>query len=241
MNSSPFLSVIMITYNHESYIAQAIEGVMMQQTSFPFELIIGEDYSTDNTRKICKEYKEKYPDIIKLLLPELNLGMMPNFIATIGESSGKYIALCEGDDYWTDPYKLQKQVDFLEANEDFSICFHNVKIWKDQEKIMVDDFMTKAVPEETDIYELAKENYIHTPSVVFRRKEQVLVDFIGLGKLSAGDYPLHLLTAKYGKIKKFSECMAVYRFGSGIWSNNQNIEFKFDSWLNLLDKLIFVF
>jgi glycosyltransferase involved in cell wall biosynthesis len=127
-NKNIVVSVSMITYNHEKFIAQAIEGVLMQETDFPIELIIGEDCSTDNTRKICLEYKEKYPEIIKLLLPEKNIGMHQNFITTLQACTGKYIALCEGDDYWTDPLKLQKQVDFLEANGDYSMCFHNVHI-----------------------------------------------------------------------------------------------------------------
>ena len=103
----------MITYNHEKFIAEAIEGVVMQKTNFQFELVIGEDCSTDNTRAICIEYQKKYPDIIRLRLPETNQGMMLNWINNINSGRGKYIALCDGDDYWTDPYKLQKQVDFM--------------------------------------------------------------------------------------------------------------------------------
>mgnify|MGYP001248218371 CR=1 FL=1 len=118
----PLVSVHMITYNHEKYIAQAIEGVLMQKTNFLFELVIGEDCSTDSTRVICKEYADRYPNIIKLL-PDAgkNLGMMENAIRTTMACTGKYIALCEGDDYWTDPYKLQKQVDFLEAHNDYGL------------------------------------------------------------------------------------------------------------------------
>ena len=114
----------MITYNHEPYIAEAIEGVLMQKCSFPIELVIGEDCSTDNTRKICEEYANK-SELIKLLPTETNLGMMPNFIRTLQSCTGKYIAMCEGDDYWTDPLKLQKQVDFLEANAEYVLTFHN--------------------------------------------------------------------------------------------------------------------
>ena len=125
----PLVSVCMITYNHEKYISQSIDGVLMQKTDFPIELVIGEDCSTDNTRNLCMEYKEKYPDKIKLLLPEKNLGMIQNFNATIQSCAGKYIALCEGDDYWIDPYKLQKQVDFLEANPDFSFVYTDVDIY----------------------------------------------------------------------------------------------------------------
>ena len=99
---SPLVSICVITYNQEKYIAQAIDGVLMQQTDFPIELIIGEDCSPDNTRKICLDYKNKYPDKIKLLLPDKNKGSMRNFIDTMQAANGKYIALCEGDDYWTD-------------------------------------------------------------------------------------------------------------------------------------------
>ncbi|MDF1549683.1 MAG: glycosyltransferase, partial [Bacteroidales bacterium] len=122
------LSVCMITYNHEKYIGQAIEGVLMQKTNFDIELLIGEDFSNDNTRNICMGYKNKYPDKIKLLLREKNIGMMRNFIQTLNTCKGKYIALCDGDDYWTDPLKLQKQVDFLEANPEYALCYHRVNI-----------------------------------------------------------------------------------------------------------------
>ena len=209
------VSVCMITYNHESYIAQAIEGVLMQKTNFPIELIIGEDCSTDCTRNAVVDYAEKYPEIIKLQLPNKNKGMIRNFVETMQVAEGKYIALCEGDDYWTDPYKLQKQVDFLEANEEYSICFHPVKIWKENEKELVDDFITREVPETTTILDLAEGNYMHTPSVVFRNNQDVFDEFQKLENLPVGDYVLHMLNAKYGKIKKLPEIMGVYRLHDG--------------------------
>jgi len=121
----PLITVTMITYNHESYIGQAIEGVVNQVTSFKFVLLIGDDCSTDSTREIIKLYQKKYPSIIKLKLPERNLGINANSISNNVLCVGNYIALCEGDDYWTDPYKLQKQVDFLEANPEYSVCGHS--------------------------------------------------------------------------------------------------------------------
>ena len=129
MNKNEIIvSVAMITYNHEPYIQKAIEGVLMQKTNFQIELLIGEDCSTDATRRICLEYQEKYPDVIKLLLPEKNLGMMQNSFQVLQACSGKYIAACEGDDYWTDPCKLQNQVDFLEANPNFNLCCHDWEV-----------------------------------------------------------------------------------------------------------------
>lgn len=228
------VSVCMITYNHEAFISEAIDCVMMQQTNFPIELVIGEDCSTDHTRKICLEYKEKYPDKIRLLLPESNLGMMNNFLQTLRACTGKYIALCEGDDYWTDPYKLQKQVDFLGANEDYSICFHSVRINQDDQ--IIDDYITPEVPETTDILYLAKGNYIHTPTVVFRKNIDVLEQFIKINP-PIGDYVLHMLNAKYGKIKKLSDCMAVYRIhDGGVWSTKGR-EYTHLCWLKVLEYL----
>lgn len=126
------VSVCMITYNHEKYIAEAIEGVLMQKSTFSFELVIGEDCSIDKTREICETYQKKFPHIIKLLpKQEKNLGMMANFVNTLKECKGTYIALCEGDDYWTDPFKLQKQVDFLEANTDVSLTCTLKTVLKD--------------------------------------------------------------------------------------------------------------
>jgi glycosyltransferase involved in cell wall biosynthesis len=127
---TPSVAVCMVTYNHEKYITQAVESIVSQQTNFPYKLFIGEDCSTDKTRIICLELKEKYPDKIELLLNEKNLGGTKNTARVYAAcfAYGKYIAICEGDDYWTDPYKLQKQVDFLEAHEDVVFSCHRYNI-----------------------------------------------------------------------------------------------------------------
>jgi glycosyltransferase involved in cell wall biosynthesis len=106
------VSVLMITYNHEKFIAQAIDSILMQQTDFEYEIVVGDDFSKDRTRAILDNYKKKHPSKIKLLFPDRNLGMHRNFIQTLNSCQGQYVALLEGDDYWTSPYKLQKQVDF---------------------------------------------------------------------------------------------------------------------------------
>ena len=233
------VSVCMITYNHEMFIEKAIEGVLMQKTNFPVELVIGEDCSTDRTREICLKYKNEYPDRIKLLLREKNLGIMGNFIDTLQSCTGRYIALCEGDDYWTDPYKLQKQADFLDANAGFSICFHSVKVLKRNR--LRRDKITRDVPETTDIYTLAEGNYIHTPSVMYRRRGEVLKEFEKAAGLSVGDYVLHMFHARYGKIKKIPDAMAVYRIHEGgVWSLRDK-SVKYRKWLELLDFLIAFF
>jgi len=123
------LSVCLVTYNHEFFIEKVIDNVINQVTSFTFELVIGEDCSTDKTREICERYQEKHPDIIRLLPSEKNLGLKENFLRTFGECKGKYIAYLEGDDYWLSTDKLQKQVDILEADTSVSMVHTNCKVW----------------------------------------------------------------------------------------------------------------
>lgn len=125
---TPLLSIVTITYNHEPFIAKTIEGVLMQQVNFPIELIIAEDCSTDNTRAICRRYAEQYPELIRLITSESNVGAIANERRAMLAARGKYVAFCEGDDYWTDSLKLQKQVDFLESHPDYSVTFHRYKI-----------------------------------------------------------------------------------------------------------------
>ena len=126
--SNPLVSICSITYNHEEFIAEALDSFLMQETDFPFEIIIGEDYSTDDTRKIIQEYVNKYPNIIKLIISEYNVGMLENSRRTIVACSGEYIAFCEGDDYWTDVEKLQRQVIFLENNPKFVATTENTLV-----------------------------------------------------------------------------------------------------------------
>ena len=137
------LSIICTAYNQEKYIKQALDGFVSQKTNFKFQVIIHDDASTDKTAEIIKEYQKKYPDIIKPIFQTENqyskgISISKNILFPLVNS--KYVAICEGDDYWTDPYKLQKQVDFLEANPDYSICFHPVK------------FIYEDKPNKTNIY-----------------------------------------------------------------------------------------
>ncbi len=213
----PLVSVCMITYNHEDYISQAIEGVLMQQTNFPIELVIGEDCSTDRTRDICLEYQKKYPNIIRLLLPEKNIGMVHNFIITLTACKGKYVALCEGDDYWTDLKKLQKQINFLETNSIYSACCHNVKVI---DQIKKNNYSMWPWNEERDFFlqDLALSNKISTLSLVFRNNQDnnffLHEVFKNYPNSPIGDYILNLYLAKKGKIKYFPQEMGVYRIHS---------------------------
>lgn len=221
----PKVSVCMITYGHEMFIRQAIEGVLMQQCAFEVEFIISNDCSPDGTDDVIKNTINAHPNgsWVNYIKHEKNLGMMPNFLHTLQKAQGKYIALCEGDDYWTDPLKLQKQVDFLENNKEYVMCFHKVDILKPNREI-VDDFITK-VPENHETLETLARlgNYIHTPSVLFRN---IIEEFpLEFEKSPIGDYFLYMMLAEHGKLKYLSEKMAIYRFGIGCYSklNQQEV------------------
>jgi glycosyltransferase involved in cell wall biosynthesis len=208
----------MITYNHVDFIAEAIEGVLMQDCKYDLELIIADDCSPDKTSNVVEKYIKNHTkgNCIKYFQHNVNIGMINNFKWALEQCQGEYIALCEGDDYWTDPLKLQKQVDFLESNKDYVLCFHKINILNLNGSI-VEDFITKVPVEHETFYNLASfGNYIHTPSVVFRN---ILSEFPKEFEISpVGDYFLYMLLAQHGKIKYISERMAIYRQGVGIWS-----------------------
>ena len=211
------VSICMITYNHESYISHAVEGVLMQKCNFGFDLVIGEDFSTDKTMQICQEYASKYPEI-KLLPSYTNLGIMANFIRTLNACTGKYIALCEGDDYWTDPNKLQKQVDFLEANQEYSICFHNSIQISDQNNHTERLFCEYKNGEEFDIRDAIMGIRVPTASIVLRSDYLVIPAWFS--EIYNGDYAIQLLLAEKGKISYINDTMSVYRKHSGGLNRN---------------------
>lgn len=217
------ITVLMITYGHKKFIEQAIAGVLMQKTNFSVELIIANDCSPDNSDEVIQKAISELPQNISVnyIKNDKNLGPNPNFVNAFKDIKSKYIALCEGDDYWTDPLKLQKQVDFLEANEDYSVCFHNVEEVDINGKTLGNYHVISEIEEKTyTIEDLANGNFIHTPSVVFRNQFEELPDWFLYCPI--GDYPLHLLNASYGKIKYIPSQMASYRVGAGIWSRKSH-------------------
>ncbi len=230
-NSNPLVSISCLTFNHFFYIKECLDGFLMQKTTFPIEVILHDDCSTDGTREIIEEYSRKYPDIIFPMFQTENQyskgirGIMARF--NFPRCSGKYIALCEGDDYWTDPYKLQKQVDFLDKNEEYVLCFHKVGILK-TDGIITEDFITKVPENYETINTLAKlGNYIHTPSVVFRNKFLKLPEEFTLAPF--GDYFIYMILAQFGKLKYIEDKMAVYRIGVGVWSTKDDFFRNFNT------------
>ncbi len=209
----------MITYNHEAFIAQAIEGVLMQETNFDVELIIADDCSPDKTEEIVNNFISTHPKgkLIKYFRHPENIGMHRNGAFAGEQCKGKYVAICEGDDYWTDPLKLQKQFDFLEANNECSLCFHPAKILKPNGKI-VEEFEISLPKKFHQLEDMARfGNYIRTPTVMVRNILQEK-DIDLLKKCPAGDFPLYLLLGQYGDYGFIQDTMSVYRQGVGIWS-----------------------
>ena len=240
------LSILMVTYNHEKFIARALNSVLMQEVNFEYEIILGEDCSVDNTRKIVLAFQNKYPDKIRLHLHDKNIGAYENFSACFKACKGDYIALLEGDDYWTSPYKLQKQVNFLDKNPDFAICFTRTEVFYEDRKKWSYHSPGNGQKEVSTIEDLLVENFMQTCSVMFRNG--LIRDFPEwLSHLKLGDWPFHILNAQYGKIMYLPEIMSAYRIHAGSkWSShsqvfrcretikmleyiNQYLEFKYDT------------
>lgn len=199
------VSVFCITYNHIHFIKQALEGFVTQKTNFPFEVVISDDCSTDGTKEIIEEYTKQYPDIIKPIYHSHNVGSYQNFIDTANACKGEYVAMCDGDDYWIDKNKLQKQVDFMDTNKECSICFHPVLI-KYENSLQKDVVFPKArhhfYKNILNINDLLKYNFIQTNSVMYRwifNNNNQLEDILPK-KILPVDYYIHLLHASKGKI-----------------------------------------
>lgn len=229
----PTLSVIMITYGHENYIQQAIEGVFMQKTNFPIELIICNDASPDATDIIINDILKKAPShiYVRYIKHENNIGMMKNHHFALKKAVGKYIAICDGDDFWTDKKKIQKQVAFLENNPDFSIVCHNFKTQNGDIISEHSHFDNLNLKENADIVDLAENNIIATLTAVIRNVEINIKKWTEDAPL--GDLILFLQVARSGKIKYLNEKMAVYRENVGVWSGkkmkHENMVYLYDN------------
>jgi len=216
--SRPKVSVAMITYNHEQFIEQAVRSVMMQETDFEYELIIGEDCSTDNTRGIVLRLKEEFPDKIRLILHEQNIGMAKNFIAVYEACAGEYIALLEGDDYWTHPRKLDIQVEYMHTYTDCGICAHSANVIDEKGnliKIQGWDVPPIAIEGFLQLL-LSRSDHIITGSVMIRSEEKKLPEWISQLQVSV-DWALYIwLLTQGGMLHHLqSEPMSVYRLHTG--------------------------
>jgi hypothetical protein len=225
----------MITYNQERYIAQAVTSALEQVTDFPVEIVIGEDCSTDGTRAILQELQQAHPDRIRLLLRDENLGMFGNFADTLSQCQGEFVALLEGDDYWTSPHKLQRQVDAMRANPHWAICFHTTRCVSEPSN-EVFDYPNFPVARESSLQDLLKRNIMQTCSVLYRRSA---IPFLPgwMTDLPLVDWPLHVLVAQQGAIGFLPERMATYRIhGAGVWAT-KSLRFRLTGTMRMLQRL----
>jgi glycosyltransferase involved in cell wall biosynthesis len=207
--TSPLLSVCIRTYNQERFVAKALDGVLMQKTSFPFEIIVSDDCSIDGTRDILLKYQRLFADKIRLILGEQNVGGPRNLRRVIEASTAKYITCLDGDDYYTDKYKLQKQIDFLEENERYAACFHNVVVLNEKTGTK-SLFLPLNFPEEVNAKDvISKRWFLPIHSIVMRSKFIAFPEWYE--EVMNDDYVVDLSVALHGPFYYMSDVMAVYR------------------------------
>ena len=212
------VSIVTLTYNHERFVAQALASILAQRVNFNYEIIVADDCSSDGTRGIIEEYRNRFPDKVKPWLREHNLGMMKNFQETLKVCQGQYVAILEGDDYWLTVDKLQKQVNFLDNNPDHAMCCTRAKFV--EEVGAGRSFVAPVIaPGSYTISDLIEDNFVVTPTVMYRWGPlHHLPDWVLALKMA--DWPLHILIARFGKIRLLDEPMSVYRIHpGGVWSS----------------------
>ncbi len=224
--SKPLVSVSCLAYNHTNYIEDTLNGFLIQETDFPFEVLIHDDASTDGTADKIRKYEVLYPQIIKPVYQTENQWSKNKRVirkAQYGRMKGKYIAYCEGDDYWTDPYKLQKQVDFLESNDNFIACAHLTKtIYDFTPNSNIQIYLNEKIPEILSHRFFLRPFNIATNSLVFRNG---LINYDEIVKYPrvVRDKPLMIILSTFGLFKMFPEIMSVYRRNKGGISENISI------------------
>lgn len=223
-NILPLVSIICTSYNHEKYIAQALDGFVMQKSTFPFEIIVHDDASTDNTVAIIREYEAKYQHMFVTIYQTENQFSKGSVSIwsdiTFPLARGKYIALCEGDDYWTDPYKLQKQVDFLEKNDDYVICHHDAIIIDELDNVVNSSKLPDSLKRDLSADDLIKANLILTLTVCFRNVIRELP--YEYYRVFNKDTFLFSMIGNYGKAKYLGGEItsdAYRKHAGGVWSS----------------------
>lgn len=234
----PRCSVLVTTYNHERFIAQALESVLMQRVDFEYEIIIGEDCSIDRTRDLVRGFANQHKDKIRLILPPKNLGFSGNkiFEQQLRAVKGNYIAVLDGDDYWESPSKLQKQVDFMERHPDCAMCFHAVKVVYEGDTQA--SWISGGAKRISKMEDLLEANFMHTCSVMLRKES--LTNVPGWCFTSEiGDWELFLIAAQHGDIGYIDEVMAVYRkHEDGVYTGSDIIQ-RIQSRIRMYNNLIY--
>lgn len=240
------VSVLVMTYNHAPFIREALDSALMQIVDFPYEILISEDCSTDGTREVVLQYYEQHPGKIRLLLSQQNLRSNAIVVRGVQAAQGQYIALLDGDDYWTNPYKLQKQVDFLDSHPECAICFHNATVIHDDASEEPWNWTPARQKQISTLEDIWRGNFIATCSCMFRKGLFGEFPDWYYSLFPITDWPLHILNAEHGNIGYINEVMGVYRYhNGGLYSSlsqtrkleetarfyqamNANMNFKYD-------------
>jgi glycosyltransferase involved in cell wall biosynthesis len=219
------VSVLLMTYNHERFIEQAIESVLSQEVTFDIEIIVSEDRSTDRTREIVLAYRQRHPEKFRLLLSERNLRNNEVVARGLRAARGLYIAMLDGDDYWTSAHKLQKQAEFLDRHPECAVCFHNAAVIHEDGTRQPYHWNSPGQKEISTIEDIWRGNFITTAATMFRRGliSEIPAWYIPMFPIT--DWPLHILNAEHGTIGYIDEVMSVYRqHGGGLYSPMTEIE-----------------
>lgn len=231
MEEKPLISVIVLCYNQENTIGRTLDSILNQKTKYSYEIIIGEDASPrDNTRAVCEQYAKKYPNLIYLMPAHPNKGLLQNYSDCIAQSKGKYIATCAGDDWWSNPDKLELQVSFLENNDNYGVIYTDLSVINVDTGELLEDFNSsnqKNMPSGEIYKELLFENKISACTALFNKQlflENIdLLEFKSLGFIME-DYPMWLELSKQTKFKYLPISTSTYSIGDGSLSNNNQFE-----------------
>ncbi|MDE5687717.1 MAG: glycosyltransferase [Paramuribaculum sp.] len=219
MSQTPRVSVIMITYNQERYVEQAVRSVLAQHTAFDFEIVIADDASTDSTPAVLSRLREENPQRINLILRESNIGAAPNYLDAWSRCRAPYIAICEGDDRWMSRRKLARQVKWMDAHPECTVCFHRVANYYQENSTWT--LSTAAAKADMTLEDLSRSNIITNLSVMYRAIPRADIP-AWVAETPLFDYAMHSLHAARGAIRYLPHTMAVYRrHSAGIWSGDR--------------------
>ena len=219
------ISVVVTAYNHEKYITQCLDSILMQKGTFDLEVILGDDCSADRTRQIMQEYAEKHPDIFILLPPVANMGLAKNIKRCLNACSGDYIAFCEGDDYWTDTHKLQKQVEFLQEYQDYAMCFNAIMCYHEEKNIYEPNFDQLIFERDyLTIHDLLKSNNVIVNFSCCMYRTSIVRKFSDeLYDMPIADWMFNMVCSRFGKLGFIRDWMSVWRKHSkGAWSGKSH-------------------
>lgn len=209
MNEKIKVSVIVLAYNRENFITNALDSIVKQKVDFPFEVVVGEDCSTDNTARICMEYQEKYPDIVKVTRNKENLGLLDNFVSAYNRCKGEYIAICDADDFWINKHKLQIQADFLDQNKEYSACFHRaLNYYQDDGSKSISNGLHQK--KRNTVLDIINSNPVTFSTSMFRRG--LFGEFPSwFNQVKSNDFAVNVLNAEHGDFYFMNKIMTVYR------------------------------